>query len=84
MSEFRMASYIKGTGGRSIWLAVDKNEKLGYKRSITETKTKPVVLSQVVFCTKRGMSAKDTSFVTSMSTGLVKGVRKVGEDSQAV
>jgi len=37
------ASYLRP--GQMIWLAVDKNEKLGYKRSITETKTKPVVLS---------------------------------------
>ena len=31
--------------GQMIWLAVDKNEKLGYKKSITETKTKSVVLT---------------------------------------
>jgi len=28
-------------------------------------------LSQVVFCTEKGMNIKDTSFVTSMSEGLV-------------
>jgi len=37
------ASYLRP--GQMIWLAVDKNEKLGYKKSITETKTKAVVLT---------------------------------------
>lgn len=36
-------SYLRP--GQMIWLAVDKNEKLGYKKSITETKTKSVVLT---------------------------------------
>jgi len=31
--------------GEMLWMAVDKNEKLGYKKSITQTKMKPVILT---------------------------------------
>jgi len=31
--------------GQMVWMAVDKREKIGYKKSITETKTKPIVLT---------------------------------------
>lgn len=36
-------------------------------------------LSQVIFCTERGMSIKDTSFITSMSEGLVKQYTKLAK-----
>jgi len=31
--------------GQMLWMAVDKNEKLGYKKPITQTKMKPVFLT---------------------------------------
>jgi len=31
--------------GQMVWIGVDKNEKLGYKKPISETKTKPIVLT---------------------------------------
>lgn len=31
--------------GQMLWIAVDKNEKLGYKKPITETKTRSVILT---------------------------------------
>lgn len=34
--------------GQMLWMAVDKNEKLGYKKPITQTKMKPVVLTILV------------------------------------
>ena len=36
-------SYLRP--GQMVWIAVDKTEKPGYKKTITETKTKPVVLT---------------------------------------
>ena len=39
-------------------------------------------LFQVMFCQERGMSAKDTCFVTSMSEGLVREYAKLAEDLQ--
>ena len=37
------SSYLRP--GEMLWMAVDKNEKLGYKKPITQTKMKPVVLT---------------------------------------
>ena len=31
--------------GQMVWIAVDKNEKPGYKKPISQTKTKPIVLT---------------------------------------
>jgi len=39
-------------------------------------------LFQVIFCQERGMSTKDTHFVTSMSEGLIREYAKLAEDLQ--
>ena len=36
-------SYLRP--GQMVWVAVGKNEKLGYKKTVTETKIKPLVLT---------------------------------------